>query len=133
MPPMCRRIEEPADAHRAVDQESSELDPSPMYFCLEDIVQQTRHEPDVMEKIADSDLHRIGQDEVIGLRDGLQGVLVHLPIELKHQGIERFPGIVVFLCRYPISDGKGVVELIPTRSCTRHGLDSVTLRRRDRS
>ena len=96
-PPVLRRVEQPADAGRAVDQEARDLAAGAAKFPLEQAVDGPRHEADVIEAVRDQDLERFGHDHVVDLRDRLQRVAVQLPVELEHRLVERLPGVELLL------------------------------------
>src|SRR2546425_760523 len=71
-PPVLRRVEQPADAGRAVDQEARDLAAGAAKLPLEQAVDGPRHEADVIEAVRDQDLEGFGHDHVVDLRGRLQ-------------------------------------------------------------
>src|SRR5882724_3727227 len=95
--PVFGRVEEAADAGRAVDQETGELAARSAPLALQQAVDHTRHEVDVFETVRDHDLEGLGHDQAVDLRDRLQDVPVGPPVELEHLLVESLPRVVVLV------------------------------------
>jgi len=65
----------PPDARRAVDEEARDLAAGPLDLALEQIVDDSRHERDVVEAVRHHDLHLVGDDEVVAFATGLRTYL----------------------------------------------------------
>src|SRR5947208_138758 len=94
-PPVLCRVEETADAERAVDQESRDLAPRAAPFALEQAVDRAREEPEIVEAGVDQHLEGLRYDLVVDLRGRFQEVPVEPPVELEHLLVEGLPGIVL--------------------------------------
>src|SRR5262244_826676 len=71
-PPVLRRIEQSADAERAVDHEARELAGRAAPFRLQETVDHPRHKRDIVEPVGDHQLERLGHDHAVDLRDRLE-------------------------------------------------------------
>src|SRR5215470_8404582 len=66
------RIEEAADAGRAVDQKATELAAGAQHLALQEAVHESRHERDVVEPVGDHDLDLVRDHEVVPRGDRLE-------------------------------------------------------------
>src|SRR5204863_4655043 len=71
------RIEQAADAGRAVDQKARELATSALDLALKQVVDDTRNERDVVEAVRDHRLDLVREEEVVALRDRPQDISIH--------------------------------------------------------
>src|SRR6267142_276559 len=90
------RIEETPDARRAVDEEARHLAAGAQDLALEQVVDEPRHERDVVEAVRDHGLDLVGDDEVVALGDRLEDVIVHPPVEIERLRVPALPRIVRF-------------------------------------
>src|SRR4029450_12458318 len=88
-------VEEAADPERAVDQEPAQLGSGALGPPLQQVVAYPGHDEQIVEAAVDHLLEPVRHHEVVGFRNRLQHVLVHVVVEREHLLVERLPRVVL--------------------------------------
>src|SRR5262249_45025646 len=85
--------EQPADTEGAVEHKPGDFAQRAFPLPLEQAVDEPRHPRDIVDCVAEHDLHLLGHDRTVAAGDRLQRVLVHVVVEREHLLVERLPRI----------------------------------------